>query len=505
MQASTRVFFNTGALYIKLIITTIINLYLTRIVLDVLGIDDFGIYNLIAGVITLLAFLNGSLLSATQRFLSVGLGKGNAAELKKIFSISLLLHIILTVIIVAVLEILYPFLFDGMLNISADRINASKIVYQIMIVSIVFTIIGAPYNAAINAREDMWFFSAVEIVCTIIKLALIFILSKVQDALIFYTAWMLIVTIINFLIKYAWCLWKYEEVTNAVKIKYNKNKALIKEIASYIGWSSLSSFAVLGRTQGAAVVLNVFFTSVINGVLGIANQVRSLLDYFSQMMTTAVTPQIMKSKGENNIDRMLYLSVFACKMSFLLSAIISIPLLLNLPFVLNLWLKQVPEYTALFCQLSIYTFLVMQLYPGLVRGILADGRIKWYQITISVLLLLSLPISAILFYCGFMHYAILYVILFSQIVVMITTVFFANRLFSLNIKSFFLFIIKSALVYAAVYAVGLWLKQYITNEWVELFVSSIVTVSLFFVLYFIFVFDKKESNSIKELVKRICK
>jgi O-antigen/teichoic acid export membrane protein len=503
MQASSRVFVNTGALYIKLIITTIINLYLTRIVLSVLGIDDFGIYSLIAGVVNMLAFLSGSLMSAMQRYMSVAMGQGDFAYLRRIFSISVKLHYLFAIIIFVVLEILSSVLFGGALNISPDRMEAAKIVYQIMILSVVCTIIITPYNAALNAHEHLWLFAIVETFTTIIKLGLIFVLSHANDALIFYTAWMLLATIINSILKIVWCRTKYAEIYDRTKVRIKDNLPLIRELGSYIGWNSLSSFAVVGRDQGTAVILNLFFTTAINGVVGIANQVRGLLAYFSSMLTASITPQIMKSKGEGNNEKLLYLSVFACKLSFLLSATLALPVLLNLEFILNLWLTEVPEYTFIYCRLVIFSFIISQLFPGLYRLILADGNIKNYLITQSFLLLLPLAVAPVLFHFGFEHYTIFFLAIVAEVCLMIASALFAYKLLDLNIVSYFIFVLKSACLFAFFYGIGKFVCQIITNQLLLITINGILLTIMFVLLYCFIIFNKKESVALKQLVNNL--
>ena len=214
MNVSIRVFYNTISLYGKMIITTIISLYLTRVVLNYLGTSDFGLYNLIGGVISLLSFVNSAMMVSTQRYLSVAMGEKDMTKVKNILSSSILIHIIIAVSLIIIFELCSSFLFVGILNIEPNRLHAAKIVYQIMVVSTVFTVLGVPYNALINAKEDLWIFSVIEIVCAILKLGIIVIFhySK-SDALIIYTLWILAVTIINFLFKYLWCILKYKDCT----------------------------------------------------------------------------------------------------------------------------------------------------------------------------------------------------------------------------------------------------------------------------------------------------
>lgn len=496
MQASVRVFMNTGALYVKLFITTIIQLYLIRVVLNTLGVEDFGIYTITAGVIAMLSFLNSALMSSTQRYLSVTMGSADKEMLKIVFSVSFFLHLLLAIFLIIILEICGLFLFDGFLNIPENRIGVGKIIYHVMIISVFFTIIGAPYNAVINAHEDLWFFSIVEIVGALLKLALVVGFKVIHyDALLLYAIWMMAVTIIVYIIKYIWCRIRYLEIKLNVHGILG-NKALIKELSSFTGWNTLGSLARTGRNQGVTITLNVFFGTAINAVFGIANQVASSLLYFSQMMTTSMAPQIAKSKGTADTGRMRYLSILTSKVAFLLSAIIAIPLLIELDDVLKIWLKEVPEYTYLYCQIIILLFLVTQLYPGLVRGIQANGNIKWYQILVSVLLLIPIPIGIILFSFNYPHYYILYAMLVAQVLTFIVTVYMAHQLIGIDIKSYGIFTAKSILLVIITYLIGNFIHINVSSTIPRLCLVVLFTTFVFSLLYVLLVLDKKEKATV---------
>lgn len=503
MNISVRVFYNTISLYGKMIVTTIITLYLTRVVLNYLGASDFGLYNLIGGVISLLSFVNSALIVSTQRYLSVAMGENDAAKVKSIFSSSILIHIILAIILIIIFELCNSFLFNGFLNIEPNRLHAAKIIYQIMIVSTVFTVLGVPYNALINAREDLWLFSIIEIICAILKLGIIIIFhySK-SDALITYTLWILVVTIINFLFKYIWCILKYKDYTKVSIIK-KENIPLIKEMLGYSGWNAFGTLAIIGRNQGIAVLLNVFWGTAVNAVYGIANQVNSQLVYFSTMMTTSITPQIMKSYGEGNTSRMLDLSVFTCKLSFFLSAVFAIPLLLELPFVLKIWLNTVPNYTEIFCSLIIFMFLIMQLYPGLSRAIQASGKIQWYQVITSIALLLPIPVGVLFGQSGKASYEIIYLMVISQVIQMCIAIYSAKHIVKLKVIPFILFVFKAGSVFACVYIAGKFLEQLVhshCNEWLSFFVIVIATILVFSIGYYFIVLSKSDKKKIHNVV-----
>ena len=503
MDVSVKVLYNTLSLYGKMVITTIISLYLTRIILNYLGANDFGLYNLIGGIIALLSFVNSALMVSTQRFLSVALGGDNVAKIRNIFSVSVLIHVVLTGILIVIFELCYLFLFDGFLNIDPNRLNAAKIIYQLMIISAIFTILGVPYNAIINAKEDLWLFSIVEALCAVLKLGILVLFHYVySDALIMYTLWILVITIINFLLKYVWCKVEYKEC-NKLSFHMKENVPLVKDMMTFSGWNAFGTLALIGRNQGIAILLNVFWGTAINAVYGIANQVNSQLIYFSTMMTTSLTPQIMKSYGEGNQNRMLNLSVFTCKLSFFLSAVFAIPLLLELPFVLKLWLKNVPEYAEIFCSLIIYMFLLMQLYPGLNRAIQACGRIKWYQVLTSIVLLLPIPLGVLLGESNSKSYSIIYLMIVSQVIQMGVAIYMAKRLVNLNVNQFVIFVFKSCSIFGLVYILGRCIQQVLQsscNEWVIFVIVVLVTMLIFSIACYFIVLDDSDRKKINSIV-----
>ena len=507
MTVSSRILFNTVILYAKVIITTLVSLYLTRVVLSVLGVEDFGLYSLIAGVVSFMAFLNTALMTSTQRFISVSIGANDNSRVNKIFSASLLIHLLLALVIYAIIEILGLFIFDGVLNIPDGREVVAKVVYHMMAITTVITIIGTPYNAAINSYEDMWYFAIVEIVASVLKLGVIFGFKIINiEALVLYTLWLLAVTFVSFIAKYVWCKWRYKALS-PVNLLLKDNCDSIKEMAGFIGWNTLGSFAVLLRNQGVAVVINLFFSTVINAVYGIANQVSSQLSYFSQMLTTSITPQIMKSKGENNIDRLLYLSILTSKLSAFLSFIFAVPLIVEIDFVLKLWLGNVPQYADFYCISSIAIFLIMQLYPGLNRAIQADGRIKWYNIWLSVILLMPVLLSVALFKMGMEHQIIMVLMVLAQAGVMVMTIWQCKKLLNLSQSSYWLFLAKAMLVFGGAMCLCLWVKHSLlhTSAWVELSVVIVLSTLSIFVGFYGLIMTTSERDILKKMLLKYVK
>lgn len=507
MKSSSRILVNTISLYIKLIVTIVINLLLVRIVLAKLGVDDYGIYTLIAGVVALLSFLNSALMSSSQRFLSVALGEGDSNKVSMIMSSSIIIHLTFGVVLVLILELVEPFLFDKIINVATDRLSIARKVYQIMIISTVLTVVAVPYNALINAREDMWYFAIVEIVVAVLKLFIVYLFNHTfYDALLLYTVWVFIVTVFGILLKIIWCFLRYEESRSHISIK--GNKSIFKSLLSFTGWNALGSLAQTGRNQGVVLTINHYFGTAISAVFGIANQMDGNLVYFSQMLTAAVSPQIMKSYGQKDISRMLRLSVFTSKMAFFLSGFIALPILIEMPFVLDVWLKDVPPFSVVYCRLVLVVFLIMQLYPGLVRAIQATGDIKWYQIGQSILLLLPIPMGIFLFKMGYVNYSIVYLMVIAQVLMMIYTLFVARKKSGLDVKLFSVFLVKAVTLFCISAVIGYLIHHSLfgqCNNFLLLILVSFFSGLAFIITYYYWVYDSHEKRVIKEKAVSIIK
>lgn len=507
MRQGKSIIVNTIALYVKIILSGVVLLLSTKIALSLLGADSFGLYNLIAGVIAMLSFLNGALLVSTQRYLSVTLGEGGGKiELLKIFNSSMIIHLGLIILLLLLLLLLKPFLFDSFLNITPELVTVAERVYDIMIVSSLATILTVPYNAAINAHEEMWMFAIIETIVAILKLVAVYALYITPfDLLLTYTFLMFIAILVGCLCKYLWCRKRYCETR--ISIKEMLDFKLVREQISFVGWNTFGSIAVLGRNQGVAVVLNLFFGTMLNASYGIANQINSLVTMFSASITTVFSPLIMKYQGKSDKEKMLYIAVFSSKISFFLSALMSLPILLELDKLLSIWLTDVPEYTFSLCYITILVFLVLQLYPGIARAIYAVGRIKWYQITISITILIILPMGYYLFELGFAPPIIVNLMLVTQIAVFGETVFFAYKLVGLDWKAFLVYALKSILCFCFAYFIGTILRSILElNIYIEILVVSLFVISIFVWCYWFVVFSLSERTqlfkSLKSFIKR---
>jgi len=403
LDQAKRVAKNTGFLYARMAITVFISLYSTRLILAALGVTDFGIFNVVAGAITMLTFLNAAMSSATQRFMSYAEGKGDFKAQISIFNVSVLLHLIIGLAVVGLLEIAALFLFDGILEIPVDRLYAAKIVYQCMVFSTFFKIISVPYDAVINAHENMFLVAVLGVIEGFLKLGIAIYLTYTDfDGLITYGFLTALMAVFLLIIRRIYCHKSYEEVS--INIKKYYNKSLFNEIGSFAGWSFLGSSTSMFANYGQGIILNMFFGPVVNAAQGVSNQISGQLGAFSTTMLSALNPAIAKNEGAGNRSSMLKMTAMGSKMSFFLLAFMCVPVLVEMPYILNIWLKNVPEYTIVFCRLLLIRNLIEMLSYPVSNSIKAVGNIKEFQIASTILNVVPLILTYVFFKLGYPPY-----------------------------------------------------------------------------------------------------
>lgn len=383
MSTSSRVIKNTGFLYIKMGITIFVSLYSTRLILASLGTSDFGIFNVVGGAIAMLGFLNSTLARATQRFMSYAEGEGKLEKKRSIFNVSLVLHFLIAVLTVILLLLAMWPLFGGIFNIDPDRVPAAKAIYYCLVFSTVLTVLNVPYDAVINAHENMLYYSIVGIFESLLKLAVALICVYTSyDKLIIYGVLMACIPLITLCVMRVYCHRKYEECVIA-PWKYWDN-SLIKQIAGFFGWNFLTAVSSLFTAQGIGIVLNHFYGTILNAAQGIANQVNGALSGFSENMMKALNPVITKSAGAGDMVSMNSATIVGCKFSALLTMFFAIPLSLEINFVLGIWLREVPDWAAIFVVLQLIQSIITQMASSASTAVYANGNIKQYALYKSI-------------------------------------------------------------------------------------------------------------------------
>ena len=503
MSTAKRVIKNTGFLYAKMGITMFISLYTTRLVLNALGASDFGIFNIVGGAIAMLGFLNASMASATQRFMSYAEGEGNKEKQKKIFNISIVLHFSIALVLGLVLLIVGYFFFNGVLNIQADRIYAAKVVYGSLILSTMFTVMSVPYDAVLNARENMLYYAIVGIIESLLKLLVaLAVVYTAQDKLILYGILMACIPFLIMTIMRVYCHKKYEECIIAPRKFWDKS--LMKEIGGFAGWSFFTSAATMITMQGAAILLNIFFGLIANAAHAIANQLAGQVMVFSNNMLKALNPTIVKSAGAQHSDKMLEIAVSGSKLSFMLLALFALPLCLETPTFLSIWLKNPPEYAVLFCRLVLIRLMITQLHVPLATAINAGGKIKALSVSVSLITLLVLPVSAFLYYLKAPVYMLYIVLIGMTVTYLLVNAYFMHIKYNFNVSGFFSQVVLRCIfsgVFAAI--IGFVIMQLFEPTVYRFVMVTGICMVFFLVLCYLLVLNQRERNIILSIRNKI--
>ncbi len=392
-ENNKRIAKNTLFLYMRMLLIMGVTLYTSRVVLRVLGVEDFGIYNVVGGIVTMCSFLNGAMSQSTQRFLAFEIGRGNPLRLAEVFSLSMTIHIGIALIVLLLAETIGLWFLITQMNIPESRMEAAQWVYQFALFSFVISMVQAPYNAAIITRERMHVYAYISIVEVVLKLVVAFLLECISfDKLKLYGALIFLVTVLIALFYRCYCVRNFQEC----HYKLYWSKTLYKTISSFAGWSMFGTLAWISKSQGLNLILNIFYGPVLNASYGIASQVNTAINSFVQNFTTALNPQIIKSYANDDRNYMIQLLFRGAKFSYFLLLLFSIPLLIETEFVLKCWLKVVPGYAVAFTRLVIINSLLESFTYAMGTSIQATGKVKWYQIIVGGTILLNIPLAWIL-------------------------------------------------------------------------------------------------------------
>ena len=502
MSTTTRVIKNTGFLYGKMGITVFISLYTTRLILASLGASDFGVFNIVGGAITMLGFLNSTMANATQRFMSYAEGEGNLVKKKQVFNVSMALHIGVALLTgLVLLAAMYP-LFNGIFNILPDRIFAAKVIYLSLIVSTMFTIVNVPYDSVMNAHENMLYYSLIGILEAFLKLIVAYAcVYTTLDKLIVYGILMAIIPFFTLTIMKVYCHRKYDECVLGFKKYWNGN--LVKEIASFSGWNFLTAISSLASYYGVGLVLNHFFGTVLNAAQGIANQVNGQMSAFSLNLMKAVNPIIVKRAGAKDVEAMNKATLASGKYSTLLIILFAIHFILEMHYVLNIWLKDVPEWTALFCCLQLVITIICQMTSSAATSIYAQGNIKWYAIYKSVMNITPIFVTYVAYTFGGAPYW-LYVAMIAIWAIGgdIVIIYFANQLSKLSLIAIFKEVMAPVMIVVLLMLIVGCLPQILMAEgFVRLIISSLITSIVFAISVWLFIFNSQERQMVTSLFK----
>lgn len=426
---------NTIFLYIRMLIIMLVTLFTSRIILQSLGVEDYGIYNLVAGVTAMFTFLNGALSDATQRYLTFELGRGEDGDVNKIFSLCMILHIIMAVVVVIITEVVGLWFMYNKLQIPAERMDAAFWLFQFSVASMFIMFVSVPYNALIIAHERMKAFAFISIFTTGINLLIAYalFLSGSFDRLILYGFLLFVLQIITRLIYNNYCRRNFEES----KFRIIWDKAKVKELTGFISWTIIGNISYVAYTQGLNLLLGMFFLPVVNAARGIAVQVQHAVNNFVKSFQTAINPQITKTYAAGDLAAMHNLIFRSSRFSFFLLMVPIIPIIYETPLILKLWLTEVPENTIVFLRIILLTTWINSLANPLGVSSKATGNIKLYEGTVATLKLLILPIAYICLRFGLPAFSVFIVHLVMECCTYSANLLVSRRLVHLPLRKYF--------------------------------------------------------------------
>lgn len=492
---------NTLLLYLRMLILMGISLYTSRVILQVLGINDFGLYNVVGGVVSMFTLLSGSLTNSINRYLSFELGKKDQIQLGKVFSMSLNVMSLLALAIFILGETIGLWFLNFKMNIAMDRIGAANWVYQCSLLTFMVNLISIPYNASIVAHEKMSAFAMVSVFEAIMKLGIVFLLLLSPfDKLKTYAVFVLLISLTIRLIYGVYCNRNFPE-THYRRVS---DKVLLKQMTSFAGWNFFGQGANIINNYGVDIVINLFFGVAINAARGVASQVNAAVNQFVTNFMIALNPQITKSYAVGDYYSMHNLIFRGAKFSFFLLQFFVIPICLEADYILSIWLEKVPEYSALFVKWILIITTINMMSSTLITGLHATGRLKRYMITVSSVEISTFPITYFFFYMGgapVVAYQVNFCIYF---ILMLLRLHIISKLIKMNFmeyvrRVYFRILFVFFISFPIPFALTLLMKDGFLRL---VLVSLFATLSSCLVVYYIG-FEKNEKEFVNGYLKKI--
>lgn len=492
---------NTIFLYFRMLFLLGVGLFTSRVVLSSLGAQDYGIYNVVGGFISMFTIFNAGLTSATQRFITFDLGKGNLKELRDTFSTCVIIYMMIGLVILVVAEVGGVWFLENKLTIPTDRLYAARWVFQLSLITLIIGLVSTPYNALIVSYERMGAFAWISIYEALAKLAVAYqIYVTSYDKLIVYAVMLCIVQLSVRIIYNVYCNRNFKES----KVIFNFNWAKIKKIYGFTGWAMFGGLASIGFTQGLNVLLNMFFNPVVNAARGVAVQVQNIINGFVLNFQTALNPQIIKSYAKGDTSYMFKLIFASSKFSFLLLFVMSLPVMLEAETLLGLWLKEVPQYTPLFFRLIIITTMIDGISNPFMRAVDATGNIKKYQIIVGGILLMIVPVSYVVLRLGGAPYSVFIVHICMSFLAFLMRLYLVRKLINYSIMMYWKNVLSRLIVVVIISVVfSLFVRAKMEPSLIRLVAVSLISVSAVLLLSYNIALLPNERALLKNKFKSI--
>ena len=465
---------NTLLLYLRMLLSMIVSLYTSRVVLESLGIEDYGIYNVVGGVVAMFTLLSNSLSSSISRFITFALGKNDLSNLKKVFATSLTIQIILILVIFILLETVGVWFLNNKMVIPDNRIDAAFMVFQFSIITFVISLFTTPFHALIIAHERMSAFAYITILDVFFKLFVAYIINyNPIDRLVFYGLILMVMSLLTCMLYIIYCYRNFIECRTGPIF----DKQTMRKMFGFAGWNFIGASSAVLRDQGGNILINLFYGPVVNAARGVAIQVNTAVSGFVTNFMIALNPQITKSYAMGDYEYMMKLVFQGARLSYYILLILSLPILVSTPYILNLWLVEVPDHTINFVRLVLIFTMSESLANTLITAMLATGNIRNYQLVVGGCQMMNLPISYILLRNEFPPETIMIVAIIISIVCEFTRLYMLKGLIHLSVKSFLKDVYFNVIVVSVLAAiVPIVLNHYIHINFFSFLIITIVSV-----------------------------
>lgn len=493
---------NTLMLYIRMLLSVVVSLYTSRVVLEVLGVEDYGIYGVVGGVVAMFSFLNSTMAGATSRFLTYEMGLGDENRLKATFSSSLIIHIAIALIVLVLSETIGLWFLNNKLIIPENRMYAAHWVFQFSVLGMMVGFTQVPYNAAIIAHEKMDVYAYVELLNVFLKLGIVYLLSIGNfDKLILYALLVLVVSVIIAVIYRVYCVRRYKET----RFSFIWDKGILAPMFVFSGWEMLAHLGYTFRTQGVIFVLNMSFGVVINAVTSIATTVQNTLSSFSNNVLIAIKPQIIKRYALGNVHEMLTLVMTGIRFNLLIQLIITLPIIFSMDFILTVWLKNPPEGCVSFCQVMLCSNILSSISQIIYSGIQATGKLKFTSICRNIIYIATPICIYIAFSYSSLPPIFAYILIFfTQVFLAIIEIFiFKNIVRAFQIKELFLCIIKVVLIVSAIIGLYLYAFQLDLNPFLEFICITLLISIILVISFYLWIFNDTERQYVIRMIKKL--
>ncbi len=483
-----------------MIFVLLMNLYMSRVVFQSLGVIDYGVYNVVGSVVVLFSYINSALSVATTRFFSFEMHNG-VERLNEVFNTSIKVQVLLSLLVLILAETVGLWFVNEKLVIPEERIYAANWVYQLSIITTIVSILRIPYESAITSHEHMHAYALFSIVEVLIKLGLVLSMRVVSyDKLVYYSILVAIVSFVGFVLRFIYCKHKYVEI----KLRNVFNKDLFKQMMSFVGWNFFGATAGMSVSQGLSFVINLFFGPAINAARGIAIQVEAAVSQFASSINTAINPQIIKRHSIGDNAGMFSLVFFSSKITFILLFILSLPIIFNVDYVLNVWLGDIPEYADVFTQLELGYILTLSLTYSINMCAQASGQIKTFQITEGCILLLNIPISIGLYRLGCPPYSAFISLIIISLTAIIAKLQVVQRTIRFPVKDYIIYVIVPALVTCfLLFIIYGTMSNFITDSFSDLLIKTLIVWIIFIPIVWLVILNNTERGIVVKYVKNL--